>query len=214
MGVDEDADDRRQGLLDVLGYAEELKRLRRQGWVDRGVAAPESVADHSYRLALLVLLLAGEAGVDPARALTLALVHDLPEAIAGDATPFDRALAAPDVDRAALFRSRPDYSAEADRVKHDAEADAIRRIAARLPEPLRALVVDAWEEYEADATAAARLVHQADKLETWLQALEYRARQPELVIESFALGTHEAVTDPAPHDLLAAIDRRYGRAGT
>ncbi|HUY99774.1 MAG TPA: hypothetical protein VMU89_05450, partial [Thermomicrobiaceae bacterium] len=60
-------------------------------------------------------------------------------------------------------------------------------------------------------TPAARLVHQADKLETWLQALEYRARQPELVIDSFALGTAEAVTDPILRDLLVAIDRR--RAG-
>ena len=205
------ANDHWQGILDVLGHAGDLKRLPRQGWVDRGVVAPESVADHSYRLALLVLLLAGEAGVDPARALTLALVHDLPEAIAGDATPFDRELAAEDVDRAALFRGRPVYSAAADRAKHDAEAAAILAITARLPDRLSGLILDAWEEYEADVTPAARLVHQADKLETWLQALEYRARQPELVIDSFALGTAEAVTDPILRDLLVAIDRR--RAG-
>ena len=201
-------DERWQGILDALGYAGDLKRLRRQGWLDRGVAAPESVADHSYRLALLVLLLAADAGVDPARAVTLALVHDLPEAIAGDTTPFDAHLAAPDADRAALFRSRPAYSAAADRAKHDAEAAAVRRIAARLAEPLRTLVVGAWEEYEADETPEARLVHQADKLETWLQALEYREEQPDLVIDSFALGTDEAVTDPALRDLLAAINRR------
>src|SRR5690242_15589080 len=105
-------------ILDLLGHAEALKRLPRTGWLHIGVQAPESVADHSYRIALLTLLVAaGEPALDLARALTIALVHDLPEAIAGDITPFDEALAEGSVDRDALFRQRPVYSAEADDAK-------------------------------------------------------------------------------------------------
>lgn len=197
------------GILDVLEHAGTLKRLLRQGWVDRGVADPESVADHSYRMALMVLLLAGrDRTVDLARALTLALVHDLPEAIAGDATPFDQQLSTEE-DRDALFRARPVYSVEAERAKRIAEEAAIAEITARLPGDLRRLILGAWEEYEAGETAEARLVRQVDKLETWLQALEYRAAQPELIIESFRIGTVEVVTDPALRELLAAIEQRF-----
>lgn len=202
--------DRWDGILDVLAQAGALKRLVRQGWVDRGVRGPESVADHSYRLAVLVLLLAAdEPGIDLGRALTLALVHDLPEAITGDVTPFDDDLATPDAAPEEVFRRRPVYSEEADRAKRAAEAAAIRQMAARLTPKLADTLVGAWEEYEAGETAEARLVRQADKLETWLQALEYRAAQLDLIIESFRLGTQEAVTDPRLRDLLAAIQARH-----
>ncbi|MBX6342026.1 MAG: HD domain-containing protein, partial [Thermomicrobiaceae bacterium] len=60
------------GILDVLAAAGELKHVRRQGWIDRGVVDPESVADHSYRMALLAALLAlSRPGLDPARARAL-----------------------------------------------------------------------------------------------------------------------------------------------
>ncbi len=199
------------GILDVLAAAGELKRVRRQGWIDRGVVDPESVADHSYRMALLAVLLAlGRPGLDPARAMALALVHDLPEAVTGDITPFDETLGAAGVDREAVFRRRPAYSEAAERAKRVAEAAAIREIAARLPAPLAAWLVGAWEEYEAGETPEARLVRQVDKLETLVQALEYKARQPDLVIESFAIGTDEAVRDPALRELVAAVWARLG----
>lgn len=194
------------GILDTLRYAGELKRLRRQGWVDRGVAEPESVADHSYRMAMMVLLLAPDRpDVDLSRALILALVHDLPEAVAGDVTPFDRELAASDADRAEIFRRRPVYSAEAKQAKRSAEAAAIQRITERLPSELAELIIGAWQEYEAGETPEARFVRQIDKLETYLQAREYQERQPELIIDSFRVGTEAAVADPALRELLRLI---------
>lgn len=199
------------GVIDVLEHAGRLKQLFRQGWVDRGVYDPESVADHCYRLAVMVLLLGErDESIDLGRALTLALVHDLPESIAGDATPFDQALDAAEAEREAIFRRPPSYSEEAELAKHAAEAAAIAEITAGLSAELENLVVGAWEEYEAGATPEARLVRQADKLESWLQALEYREQQPGLVIESFSIGTEQAVTDPTLRGLLDAIRERFG----
>jgi putative hydrolase of HD superfamily len=203
-------------LLDLLHLAGALKQLPRQGWVHIGVAQPESVAEHSYRVALMTLLLAAR---DPAlnlcRALTLAIVHDLPEAIAGDATPFDQHLNVNDApsaaEREALFRSRPAYSDEADRAKHEAEAAALRTMTGGLPEGLASLVVGAWEEYEAQQTPEAALVRQADKLEALLQAFEYRAEAPDLAIDSFEIGSREAVTRPDLQALLETIVARFGR---
>lgn len=104
-----------------------LKALPRAGWVRAGVAAPESVAAHSWGVAWLVLALCPP-GLDRGRALAIALLHDLAEVRVGDLTPHDpvapaekarredaafRALVAPFADHAefeALYREYADQS--------------------------------------------------------------------------------------------------------
>src|SRR5260221_8313896 len=77
------------GLPRLAEMAARLKDVRRQGWVDRGVPDAESVADHSYGVALLAWAVARARGLDGERALLIAIVHDLAEAEVGDETPFD-----------------------------------------------------------------------------------------------------------------------------
>lgn len=202
-GTSSDTDD---ALVALLAYVGALKRLPRQGWVHLGVPDPESVAEHTFRVAVMTLLLAPRfPSLDAGRALALALCHDLPEAIAGDATPFDELLQGDEVDRDALFRGRPAYSDSADRAKREAEEAALATMTSGLPQTLQALLRGAWEEYEAGETPEARLVRQIDKLEALLQAYEYRASMPDLRIASFELGTRERVRDARLQGLLAAI---------
>jgi putative hydrolase of HD superfamily len=201
------------GLLDFLERAGRLKGLPRKGWVDRGVAEPESVADHSYRLALLTLLIGSlQSGLDVSRAVVLALVHDLPEALAGDWTPFDRELAA-GTDPVQLFRRRPSYAPEFEGEKAARERAALHEMVSGLPDRLARLLCEAWEEYEAGVTVEARLVRQLDKLETALQAVEYRTGQPVLVIDSFLLGAEDACVESPIRELLHALLRRAGTVG-
>lgn len=189
-------------LLRFVRAIGRLKTLRRQGWIDRGVREPESVADHSFRLALMAWVLAQRRpDLDATRAMLLALVHDAAEAIAGDRTPFDAALQA-GAEPAVLFRQRPVYDPEAEARKTAAERAALRELAALLPEPVGERLIEAWEEYEAAQTPEARFVRQLDKLETVLQALEYRERQPDLIIDSFILGALDEVTDRSLRELL------------
>jgi len=199
--------DESNAIVDLLRLSGRLKRLPRQGWVLLGVPNPESVADHSFRVALITLLMAqGDPEVDGERALVLALCHDLPEALVGDITPFDEPLQRGEVEPDQLFRSRPLYSPDADRAKRQAEEAALREMTGALPEALRRLIVSAWEEYEAGTSAEARLVRQIDKLEALLQAREYSAELPDLQIESFSLGAHERVTHIRLLQLLRAIE--------
>src|SRR5438045_1530082 len=81
------------GLGELAEAAVGLKEGRRKGGVDRGVPDAESVADHSYRVALLAWALARTRGLDAERAMLIGLVHDLAEAEVGDETPFDGLLA-------------------------------------------------------------------------------------------------------------------------
>src|SRR5690606_24428473 len=61
-----------------------LKRLRRAGWWQAGVRDPESVAEHSLRVAQLAAVLAAEENGNPERAAYLALWHDSQETRTGD----------------------------------------------------------------------------------------------------------------------------------
>ena len=74
----------RDNLLEML----ELKQLPRTGWVRSGVNNPESVAAHSWGMAVLALKLAPKE-LDLEKILSLCLVHDLPEVRVGDLTPHD-----------------------------------------------------------------------------------------------------------------------------
>ncbi len=74
-----------KSLLDTLLELQHLDRVPRSGYLLRGVANPESVAEHTYHLAFLVMVLGQqEPEVNVARAVELALLHDCAEVRTGD----------------------------------------------------------------------------------------------------------------------------------
>jgi putative hydrolase of HD superfamily len=74
----------REELMNYL----RLKDVKRQGWVNKGVPEPESVAAHSWGMAILAMRLCPP-DLDLLRVLKLCLLHDLPEVVVGDLTPDD-----------------------------------------------------------------------------------------------------------------------------
>jgi putative hydrolase of HD superfamily len=128
-----------------------LKRIRRAGWWHAGVRDPESVAEHTMRVAQLAAILAAEEGADPARASLLALWHDMQETRTGDLPH-----------TAGAYLTKPDPR----QITHDQTAT--------LPGSSRELIRAAVEEYEAQQSVEARCAKDADRLEMLLQALEYR----------------------------------------
>jgi putative hydrolase of HD superfamily len=147
-------------MLPILSDLQRLKRLDRTGWVLRGLApGAESVAAHSYGVAVAAMLLADEArarGVelDVERVLRLALLHDLAEARTGD-----------------MPRTMAEYyGAEARRRAEGlAFADAVRG----LDGPLREEYERLHEDYEARASVEARIVKAADIVDLLAQALTF-----------------------------------------
>ena len=71
------------GIVDFLRAAERLKATPRSGYTSAG--RPESVAEHTWRLCLMALVLAPEfPDADFAKLVKICIVHDLGEAIGGD----------------------------------------------------------------------------------------------------------------------------------
>ena len=94
----------REELLDLL----RLKGVTRQGWVNAGVPSPESVAAHSWGMAILALRLCPPE-LDLTRVLALCLVHDLPEIIVGDLTPQDDRSTKAQDEHAAMVNLAPQW---------------------------------------------------------------------------------------------------------
>ncbi|MFA5930239.1 MAG: HD domain-containing protein [Candidatus Micrarchaeia archaeon] len=85
-------------LLEALS----LKNLPRTGWVLRG-APRESVAEHTYGVAVIALILSRMEKLsqkDEAALVRLALLHDLHEARIGDLVPSQKAEKKPDEQKA------------------------------------------------------------------------------------------------------------------
>ena len=180
------------GLLDFLRDAERLKAVERSGYTSTG--ARESVAEHSWRLALMALLVAPEfPGVDFARLVKICLVHDLGEAIGGD-------IPAPEQARRAAAGAVAGKAAE--------ERRDLVTLLAPLPGPLRAEVTALWDEYEAAASPEAKLAKALDKLETILQHTQ--GRNPPGFDYRFNLGYGREHTGGPP--LIAAIRAELDRA--
>jgi putative hydrolase of HD superfamily len=198
------------GLARFLHRVGHLKRVPRTGWLDRGVPAveTESVADHTFRVALLAWLAAGPE-LDRDRVLKLALLHDLAEAVTGDLPPYDpdELTAADEEDRSTILNRRHVRSEERTAAKRAAEAAAMAYLLADLPESLAGELSDLWRELEAGTSAEARFVKQSDKLETYLQSREYLADDPTRPMDSFAAEVAEIIDVPALVSLRDAVSR-------
>ena len=72
------------GALDFFAEAGLLKKIKRSGWWVAGIKDPESVAEHSFRTAVIGYYLAHLEGVDPYQVITMALFNDIHESRIND----------------------------------------------------------------------------------------------------------------------------------
>ena len=197
-------------LLAFLGLAGELKTVRRQGWVDRGVPRAESVAEHSYRAALMGLVLGELAGLDGVRLAAILLIHDLPEARAGDLTPYRNLLADGLALNEALTRWRelavPERLADDRRDKLRREATAMAEAVQDLPQALAERLTQLWAEYAERSTPEGRFAVQIDKIEALLQAVEYQRAGHAADVNNFLRTAREEVSDPLLVELVACVE--------
>jgi 5'-deoxynucleotidase YfbR-like HD superfamily hydrolase/DNA-binding transcriptional regulator YhcF (GntR family) len=141
------------GMAAFLFEMGQLKNLPRSGWLLLGIPQPESVAEHSFRVAVVGLILAAMDGADVGRTTALCLMHDAHETRIGDV---------PSVGRAYITTAAP-------------EAVTAHQTSG-MPDEVVKVMQELTAEYETTDTAESRLAHDADKIETLLQAIEYQAQ--------------------------------------
>ena len=136
----------KEALKEALG----LKDVTRAGWIRAGVQNPESVAAHSWGMALLATQLCPDE-LNLQRVLELCILHDIAEVHVGDITPHDNVTV---------------------EEKHRRESEAIQKMGID--------AASAFAEYESQQSAESQFVRYLDKLDMALQAEIYEGQNLDL----------------------------------
>jgi putative hydrolase of HD superfamily len=141
-------------MLNIAKYLYEighLKHQKRTGWWRMGVRDPESVAEHSYRTAIIGYVLAALEEANPEKTATICLFHDTAEARIGDMHWVTK------------------------RYVHvkEAEQQALDEQLEQLPTEIASAISELTNEYKNKSSQEALLAREADLLECLLQSREY-----------------------------------------
>ena len=132
-----------------------LKTIPRQGWKEKlGINHPESVADHSYAVSTMSMILSDLEGLNTEKIIKMALLHDLAESIIGDITP----------------------NTITDNEKILKENQAMKQILKNLPDKIAKSYLEIWNDYQNNSSQESNLLHDIDKLEMAFQAKFYQEK--------------------------------------
>jgi putative hydrolases of HD superfamily len=147
-----------------------LKHIQRAGWAMIGIPSPETVAEHSFRTAILGYILATLEGADPLKTATICLFHDTAEARIGD-----------------LHRVAHRYINVG-----EGEVAALTEQVQRLPQEMGDMIRSLADECEKKNTLEGKVAKDADTLECLIQAREYLA-QGHANAEEWVTGSYKSL---------------------
>ncbi|MBD3263975.1 MAG: HD domain-containing protein [Candidatus Omnitrophica bacterium] len=139
-------------ILDFIFEAGLLKRCRRSGWSVLGIEPCESVADHSFRCAVIGYILAKTEKADANKVVLMGLFNDIHEARISD-----------------LHKMAQNYIDEP-----EVSLKAFKEQVKKLPSGLKKELNDLRKEYIAQTSIESLIARDADILECLIQAKEYR----------------------------------------
>ncbi len=172
-------------IIDFFKTAANLKKIPRQGWIDKlSMSNPESVADHSYSMAIIGMVISDLEGYDSEKILKMILLHDLAESEIGDYTPGQ------------IISEK----------KKILENEAFSKILESLPNSIKFQYQEIWNEYQKITTPESIIVHQMDKLEMILQAKLYEKEgYSKEKLQSFIESAKQEITNPKLKELFRKI---------
>lgn len=189
-------------LDELLERLNNLKQIPRTGWLFCNVplSEVEDVAQHSFDVAAITLLLADElerlgTKLNQERALCMTILHDWAEALVGD-FPYP-----------GLKYLGPASTKE--RMEQGALEDLLRGA------PGEKKYLGLWQEYSEKRTPEAKLVHAADYLSMLVQAVKYRERgNRSKELDKLWLAVHKDLKTyekefPPVAALIKELDKRY-----
>lgn len=177
-----------KSIIAFFREAGKLKKVARFG--EEKKMPKDSAADHSWRTALMALIIANDLNqkINLAKALEIAVIHDIVEAVIGN---IDYVLIA----EKKAVKSR----------KELLEKKAIIKLKKLLPKDLGEKVYNLWNEYENNITKEAKFIRALNKLETLIYLTEagYKNYDKPELIPNYA---DEAIKNfPALKNILSEI---------
>ena len=162
----------------------ELKKLPRSGWkIKVGLENSESVAEHSYMMSVMSMVLSDMKSLDSEKVLNMAILLDWAESKIGDFKPeqigYDK--------------------------KSELENYAMSEILESLPQKIQDDYQNIWDEFLSRETPESKLVYELDKLEMALQAKIYEKDVDPEKVKPFIISAVEQIIDPDVKKVLMDI---------
>ena len=172
-------------ILNFFNTAANLKKISRQGWIDKlSIDKPESVADHTFSMAIMGMIFSDLENHNTEKILKIILLHDLAESITGD------------IPHGQISREE----------KIILENNTMKKILDDLPTSLQKQYGILWEEYQSNSSKEAKIVHQLDKLEMAMQAKSYfKEGYSKEKLNSFFNSARNEIKDPKLLELFTEI---------
>ena len=161
-----------------------LKNIQRTGWKTKlHISNPESVADHSYMMTVMAMIMSDIKNLNTEKIIKMSLLHDWAESKIGDFMPDE---------------IEPDK-------KIALEENAMNEILGILPHSIKDDYSTIWNEYQDMISSESKLVHEIDKLEMALQAKIYEKEADPEKIKLFVTSAVEQVLDNDLKKILSEI---------
>ncbi len=135
--------------VDFILELYKAKFIKRKGWIDFGIKNAESIAEHSFLLALLAYIIGKKKNLDVNKLVKMAIFHDIAEIKTGDLTPRD-------IEREEKYRL---------------EKKVLKELFRNYNE-----IYELWLEFENKESKEAKFLSELDKLERIIQAYIYEKK--------------------------------------
>lgn len=131
--------------MNFIKEIDKIKKIGRQTYLS-DASRKENDAEHSWHLAMMVLLLQEYSNepIDVLRTMSMVLIHDIIEIDAGDTYAYDE---------------------EGNQSKRERELKAAERIFRLLPDDQASYVRGLWDEFEEKKTPEAKFANAVDKIQ-------------------------------------------------
>lgn len=202
-------------LLKFFLEIEKLKIMPRTGWVLMEVENPETIAEHTFRMAMLAWLLGEKKKLSIERIIKTALFHDLCEVYAGDKTPFFYYSRLPkdEIERKKRLMKWPRLphkeKRKKGRKKAEEERKSLQKLIKDLEPEIKREVFSSWSSFEKRISKEGKFVKQVDRIETLIQSIEYFGPKKEVGGTSWWEGTEEMIDDPLLLKFLNVIQKKF-----
>jgi putative hydrolase of HD superfamily len=201
-----------ENLLTFFSELEKLKDMPRRVWVINDIKNPESVASHVFRTSVMAWILGNKKRLNTERIFKISLIHDICEIYAGDTTPYDYFLKKDANKKKALVKTwrLPDKQKKIlQEKKFKKEKIALEKLTKNLSKDLRYEIMHLWLDYEKGLTKEGRFFKQVDRLENFLQAMEYRKKYKKPLQEPWWEWAKEFFDDPIVLEFIEEIAKKF-----
>lgn len=178
-----------QKLIDFFKIVGRLKRIKRTGWVIKGIKDSESVADHVYRVAVMCMILGRRRKLEMTKLLSMALIHDLGETATSD-----------------IRYEEGNKIIASEQAKHQMEEDILKKIFQFTGDGDYYLKL--WYEFRDQSSAEAKFLKQVEKLEMAIQGYEYQEfGTKKQLLDEFFENARKHITDRELASFLNYIEK-------